>query len=213
MNSRKREPRHPTWTKDLRGLHNRPLCCVCLTEVSGRRQTFCSDDCVLRYKLATGNSSWVRAAVRKRDKGVCALCGLDTYWLRRELPLRAIVFAAQMSTKYGHRLAERLEAAGLLCAISWWTQEQHRWRLVAVRMLTMLGWSIRISAQLCAPPTGYFRKKKPTQLQGAFWHADHIVPLCDGGAAALDNLRTLCCRCHANVTAEQARIRNKKELP
>jgi len=38
---------------------------------------------------------------------------------------------------------------------------------------------------------------------GVRWHADHIVPVVEGGAdLGLDNLRTLCEPCHKQVTAE-----------
>jgi 5-methylcytosine-specific restriction enzyme A len=37
------------------------------------------------------------------------------------------------------------------------------------------------------------------------WHADHIVPVVEGGGAcALDNLRTLCRVCHSRETAKLA---------
>lgn len=42
------------------------------------------------------------------------------------------------------------------------------------------------------------------------WQADHIKPRADGGGDDLDNLRTLCDRCHAGVTAEFARERARR---
>lgn len=44
----------------------------------------------------------------------------------------------------------------------------------------------------------------------ANWEADHIVPRCEGGTNELSNLRTLCCPCHKNVTAQQARRRAER---
>lgn len=38
-----------------------------------------------------------------------------------------------------------------------------------------------------------------------FWHADHIVPLAEGGTNALSNVRTLCVPCHKGETAALAR--------
>lgn len=35
----------------------------------------------------------------------------------------------------------------------------------------------------------------------ALWEADHIVPVCEGGADSLENARTLCRPCHLEVTA------------
>lgn len=36
---------------------------------------------------------------------------------------------------------------------------------------------------------------------------DHIVPRAAGGANGMDNLRSLCARCHAIITARQRRLR------
>lgn len=42
-------------------------------------------------------------------------------------------------------------------------------------------------------------------MAGHLWHADHIVPVWQGGGeCGLDNMRTLCVCCHADVTARQA---------
>lgn len=49
-----------------------------------------------------------------------------------------------------------------------------------------------------------------------WWDADHIVPCVEGGRDSLDNLRTLCIRCHRLETkALRARLRKAKrgELP
>lgn len=56
--------------KDAEG---RWLCKVCRAPLSGRRTAYCSDECWDRNTPAT-----MRRKVAKRDKGVCAVCGLDT---------------------------------------------------------------------------------------------------------------------------------------
>ncbi|OMO51229.1 SNF2-related protein [Corchorus capsularis] len=55
--------------------------------------------------------------------------------------------------------------------------------------------------------------------EGNAWHADHIVPVYRGGGECrLENMRTLCVACHADVTAAQCaerrlmRIKAKKKL-
>lgn len=63
--------RHP------KGPNGRGLCRQCEQEVPKGRRTFCSQDCVDRWTIKT-SPSHVRALVFRRDKGVCALCGLDT---------------------------------------------------------------------------------------------------------------------------------------
>ncbi len=43
---------------------------------------------------------------------------------------------------------------------------------------------------------------KPSQRR-SLWDADHILPVAEGGGECdLDNMRTLCLRCHRKVTAE-----------
>ena len=43
--------------------------------------------------------------------------------------------------------------------------------------------------------------QEPTE--GAFWQADHIVPVAEGGGdCGLENLRTLCVPCHVSETAK-----------
>ncbi|MGC2657456.1 MAG: HNH endonuclease signature motif containing protein [Bryobacteraceae bacterium] len=58
------------------GEQGRPLCRWCNLEVPAKRFTFCSDWCVHEWRLRT-DSSYLRDCVQARDKGVCALCGID----------------------------------------------------------------------------------------------------------------------------------------
>lgn len=59
-------------------------CRWCKGEVSGRRRTFCSDACVHEWRLRS-STSYLRECVLERDRGICALCGLDTVKLRRRV--------------------------------------------------------------------------------------------------------------------------------
>lgn len=63
----------------------RRLCCWCGTPVTGRRVCWCSDDCVLDYKLAKGDQSAARRFVWKLHRGVCQLCQTDVNAHRRKL--------------------------------------------------------------------------------------------------------------------------------
>ena len=51
-----------------------------------------------------------------------------------------------------------------------------------------------------------------TRLRKSLWDADHIVPVMEGGGACdLDNIRTLCLRCHRAATAAlRERVRRAK---
>lgn len=51
--------------------------------MQGRRITFCSVVCVHEWKLRT-NPGYLREQVFQRDRGVCALCGVDTEQLRKD---------------------------------------------------------------------------------------------------------------------------------
>ena len=68
-----------------RGPNGRALCRWCQTEVAPPRRSFCSDACVHEHRLRT-NNRYMRCAVYKRDRAVCATCGVDTaataraYW-------------------------------------------------------------------------------------------------------------------------------------
>ena len=50
------------------------------------------------------------------------------------------------------------------------------------------------------------------RVRKSLWDADHILPVAEGGGeCVLDNIRTLCLRCHRTVTAQlRERIRRAK---
>jgi 5-methylcytosine-specific restriction endonuclease McrA len=60
------------------GEQGRALCRWCNLEVPARRFTFCSDWCVHEWRLRT-DSGYLREQVRERDRGVCAICRVDTH--------------------------------------------------------------------------------------------------------------------------------------
>ena len=60
-----------------RGANGRALCRWCNLEVPARRFTFCSDFCVNEWRLRT-DPGYLRDQVFLRDRGVCALCGIDS---------------------------------------------------------------------------------------------------------------------------------------
>lgn len=117
--------------KMQKGPGGRNRCRRCGTEVPIGRLTFCSKECVHEWKLRT-NPGYLREATWKRDKGVCADCGIAT-----------------------------------------------------------------------VPEP---RKRMPWRGTGHLWHADHIVPVIEGGGeCGLENIRTLCRECHRKATAELRR--------
>jgi 5-methylcytosine-specific restriction endonuclease McrA len=67
-----------------KGPNGHALCRYCSTEVKPPRRTFCSDSCVHEWKLRS-SPKYVRQCLKKRDKGICAKCGIDTYKLSKGL--------------------------------------------------------------------------------------------------------------------------------
>ncbi len=67
-----------------RDTDGRKLCRLCATRLPKFKQRWCSDACRDQAYLQC-SPGHMRAAVRRRDKGVCARCGLDTVKLRDEL--------------------------------------------------------------------------------------------------------------------------------
>jgi 5-methylcytosine-specific restriction endonuclease McrA len=60
-----------------KGPGGRALCRWCNLEVPPRRFTFCSDWCVHEWRMRT-DPGYLRQRVLERDRGLCALCGIDT---------------------------------------------------------------------------------------------------------------------------------------
>jgi hypothetical protein len=61
-----------------RGPEGRALCrYYCNLEVPKGRRTFCSKWCVHEWRLRT-DAGYLRDCVFERDRGVCALCGIDS---------------------------------------------------------------------------------------------------------------------------------------
>lgn len=69
-----------------RGPNGRGICRWCRSEVPKGRRTFCGDACVHEWRLRT-DPGYLRAEVLKRDRGICAVCGLDTLEFFRRFQL------------------------------------------------------------------------------------------------------------------------------
>jgi 5-methylcytosine-specific restriction protein A len=59
------------------GPTGRVLCRYCNLEVPRGRRTFCSAWCVHEWRLRT-DPGYLRDCVFERDRGICALCAVDT---------------------------------------------------------------------------------------------------------------------------------------
>jgi len=119
-------------------------------EVPRGRFTFCSNYCVHEWKLRS-QPGYLREQVLLRDRGICALCTVDTVAALRKLK----------------------HSRG------------------ASRTMLMQHWGLK------------------TRIRKTLWDADHILPVVEGGGECdLENIRTLCLRCHRSVTMQlRERIR------
>lgn len=89
-----------------KGPEGRALCRWCNLEVPKGRRTFCSDWCVHEWRMRT-DASYLRELVFRRDRGVCARCGLDCVreWgrIRRLRWARRCRVLAEWGVKARHR--------------------------------------------------------------------------------------------------------------
>ena len=88
----KRRKKQGGWVRRTkeRGPNGRGICRWCHAEVSKGRRTFCADACVHEWRLRT-DPGYLRDQVLARDRGVCAVCRLDTieFYLRlQRVPAR-----------------------------------------------------------------------------------------------------------------------------
>lgn len=121
---------------------------------------------VEQYRLIKGHSATIRRLVFARDRGLCALCGLDC------------------------------PAESRRCFVRWDAPEAQQQAAKRQRERFMLRGF---------PP--------PRQSGKAWWQADHITPVVEGGQHTMENLRTLCCLCHRLATAELAAKRARSRRP
>lgn len=137
-----------------KGENGRNLCRWCNLEVPPRRFTFCSSYCVHEWRLRT-DPGYLREQVLIRDRGVCAICHIDTLKAFRAL-----------KRSRGSSRTKLLEEWGLK----------------------------RISRR-------------------SLWDADHILPVVEGGGECdLENIRTLCLRCHRTSTQQlRARLNERRQ--
>lgn len=128
--------------------------------------------------------------IRKRDKGVCALCGLDCEALKRQLRKTLKALAPEPPIYPGPD--DWFDEYNTTTA---WKDRfaAHEARRKAARA-AMKAAAVEFKIQHGIP-----------QHRSRFWDVDHIVPVAEGGGdAGPDGLRTLCIKCHRGETAALA---------
>ena len=161
-------------------------CRWCGKPVGGRRRSWCSQACVDQY-LVRSDPATARRLVYGRDRGVCALCGLDTVRL-------AAVAGAEL---------RRVKALAADSRRDWPQPLRDLWRVLV--LLDGHPYEVPVS----------WGWRGPHSIKAArLWQADHVVPVAEGGGACgLENLRTLCVWCHSRETGALRRRLNAARRP
>lgn len=163
-------------------------CTWCGAQVAGQKRTWCSKECVNSY-LERCSRQHVLYLVRQRDRGICALCGVNA------LELQALADSIAVNVKtLGGCINSRENAPALAHALrtlqspdglnrrSW-----RKWYRDRARLCNCIG---------CVLQRRYAGEDRASQ-------ADHIVPVCEGGGLCdLSGYRTLCTACHKAETAK-----------
>lgn len=184
-----------------RGPNGRALCRNCDDEVPKGRLTFCGHACVEEWKLRC-DAGFQRRTVKKRDRGVCAKCGLDTIAAKQAFLVachgwhRHRGFPDLLHRPPDAEAWPRVEPlrADELARVATWARSWHRDNApdhpVETRAL-LVGFD-------------------PHRL--TWWDMDHELPVVEGGGVdramtaeqVLSNLRTLCQPCHKAATSALA---------
>lgn len=188
-------------------------CRWCDGPVPKGRRSWCSKACV-HEALMRSNPGYARGQVENRDHGICVLCGLDcarlegiagrllrlsesVVWIRqdtgatvsdywREIPG---VQLKQVTHPAADKALRNLELLLVILGL-WAGHDMRKWTWHFVH--------------------GSGRRDR-LSLKHSLWQADHITPVVEsGGGCGLENLRTLCLRCHKRVTADLAARRAKR---
>jgi 5-methylcytosine-specific restriction protein A len=134
------------------------VCCRwCNKSVKPPRKTMCSPECVHELSLRI-NGRYLRDCIYKRDKGICAMCNIDTKLTAKNL----LLLIANKENNKEDKIEEYMKEYGISKKRKIWIKKHG----------------------------------------GGLWDGDHIIPVKDGGGlCGLENMRTLCIKCHKGVTA------------
>ncbi len=181
------------------------LCsCGCGQVPQPPRRTWFSDACVEQWR-AINDPAYIRQELKKRDKGICAICGCDS-----EAEFRSWQAARKEAARLFSWLESREEWRTSLAVPR---EHRHDWHLIAKAAM----WPDCLKGgKPCYKKVAIKKDAEIVRLMGprrdgwtsgrsTAWDADHIVPVAEGGGlCGLENYRTLCHPCHKRVTAELA---------
>lgn len=173
-------------------------CTWCGAPAPPPRRSWCSDACVAAYDLLTNPRSY-RAFVFDRAGGRCEICRVDlARWERLVARWRG--------------LCGPVHWGPIPRAIPGRRRVLVHGREIGRRLAPTVVWVVESEASVARRTECAQRLARVLRLYGllptvTIWQADHVVPLADGGAHALDNLRLLCVSCHKERSASQASAR------
>jgi len=199
-------------------------CRWCAGPVQRPRRSWCSDACVEAYKIRA-DGGYARMKVFERDRGICAVCGIDTEakvaeWL-------ALLSRIALVGRVGDVVRVSIPVPGREPVVCGDLSPQCHWRDGTVNlwfptsrvMGSVNHGGATLRAAVAAIVQRHAVKTHPEcrcefhqacsgwgfRVGRTLWEADHIIPVVEGGGkCGLENLRTLCRRCHAQATRELA---------
>lgn len=175
-------------------------------------------DCLKAYKLRAWPGE-LRKAVKRRDRGVCRACGLDTQKVDRLVEAlteldeqeRTDAVSALLPGIWVTLSRDRFPGELLDCPV--WSDEYQTADPVTKRLLRR-ALKVAEASYLGGQNASLYREFVGLTGKASTWEADHILSVCEGGGASKDtdplaNMQTLCWSCHKAKTAELAARRRK----
>ena len=178
--------RRGKWGPNGIGPTGKKLCyCGCGQEISKGARSTATAQCYPKWALINDQTT-IRRAVFERDKGICAVCRVDSRKKQREAQdtKELMMWLARRHAQDILRAGGKLELNGMPFDYGDWA------------------WACRIVEQ--------WVKERFGVLSGHAWEADHIIPVIEGGGQCdLTGYRTLCIACHKQATKDLAARRAK----
>lgn len=100
MTTNRKKPGGRIYKTQERGPNGRGICRWCGAEVPARRRTFCGSSCIHEWRLRT-DPGYLRERIEARDKGICAICGLDAREFYRRFKRLPVEKRRQLRGKLG----------------------------------------------------------------------------------------------------------------
>lgn len=186
-------------------------CRWCGGPVPKGRFSWCSQKCV-DEALLRAQPGYARRQVEKRDHGVCSACGLDCARLERLVSILACVAHASVRVE---------RDSGRVCT-DWdtpWEWSEHpaaakRREHLEIALAILALWAghdlRKWDVDVVQIGKEWVRRTR-VSLKHSLWQMDHVKPVVEGGGSCgLDNLQSLCLRCHKVATAKLAGRRKGK---